>query len=495
MVSTTTCLTLTVSQLTNAIKHCLESTFPLFTVQGEISNSKLHTSGHFYFSLKDQQAQIAAIMYRKEVSNLRNLPKEGEQVVIRGAINLYPLGGKYQIIVKELKPIGLGALLLKLEELKVQLLQKGYFKKEYKKSLPKLPLKIGVVTSPTGAVIQDIIQVLTRRFPGFHLILNPVKVQGEGAAEEIVQAIQQFNQYSLVDVLIVGRGGGSIEDLWAFNEESVAEAIFNSAIPIISAVGHETDHCIADYVADVRAPTPSAAAEMVILEKAEQLEKLKRLQQRLKQTLQHVIRYQKEQLKGICRSSIFQTPYGLLGLWMQKLDDYRQNLDDGLDYRIQQKRISLESAALLTYSLKPTVQILFFQQKLMNYIKTLHYYLNDRLANLKLQLKQIRDSLEQIWQLQQQNRYALVPIDHKRKGLDQAVHRLLMLKKERLQQLMNALHSINPKNLLTKGYAIVFAEKNRTVITSISNVEKRQEIRLLLTDGEILSTIKEVFSV
>lgn len=294
----TTALPLTVSQLTQAIKSSLESNFPSILLQGEVSNSKLHSSGHFYFSLKDSGAQIGAVMYRSDV---KVIPKDGDQVIVRGDINVYPPSGKYQIIAKELRPVGVGELLLKLEELKVKLHKKGYFKKDHKRPLPKMPRRIGVITSPTGAAIQDILNILTRRFSGFHLILNPVKVQGEGAAQEIAQAIQQFNDFDLVDVMIVGRGGGSIEDLWAFNEEIVADALYNSRIPTISAVGHETDHCIADYVADVRAPTPSAAAEIVIAEKAHQLQQLGQIQQRMQQTLRHLIRHQMQQLEGVKR--------------------------------------------------------------------------------------------------------------------------------------------------------------------------------------------------
>jgi exodeoxyribonuclease VII large subunit len=265
---------LTVSQLSQAIKLSLETAFPFVQLQGEISNCKPHSSGHLYFSLKDAHAQISAVMFRPDAATLKFTPKDGTQVIAIGEINVYPTSGKYQIVVRELRPMGIGELLLKLEELKMKITKLGWFRKEHKKPLPKFPKRIGVVTSPTGAAIQDMLNILTRRFSGFHLILYPVKVQGEGAAQEIAHAIEQFNHYELADVLIVGRGGGSIEDLWAFNEEVVAKAIFESKIPIISAVGHETDHCIADYVADIRAPTPSAAAEIVIAEKGQQLHHL-----------------------------------------------------------------------------------------------------------------------------------------------------------------------------------------------------------------------------
>ncbi len=199
---------LTVSQLTHAIKLNLESTFPFVHLQGEITNFKLQTSGHLYFSLKDAQAQISAVMFKGEASSLKLLPKAGDQVIVKGELNVYPPKGNYQLIIRELSYVGLGELLQKLELLKIKLHQMGWFKSTRKKPLPKFPKRIGVVTSPTGAVIQDILNILSRRFSGFHLILNPVKVQGEGAAQEIAQAIEQFNRYDLVDVMIVGRGRG-----------------------------------------------------------------------------------------------------------------------------------------------------------------------------------------------------------------------------------------------------------------------------------------------
>ncbi len=484
---------LTVSQLTTAIKHCLETTFPTMTVQGEVSNCKLHSSGHLYFSLKDAGAQISAVMYRSDAVQLKSLPKEGDQVVVKGDLNVFSAGGKYQLIVKELKAIGLGELLLKLEELKIKLLKKGYFKKERKQVLPKMPRRIGVVTSPTGAAIQDIVHILTRRFSGFHLILNPVKVQGEGAAQEIAQAIHQFNRYGLADVIIVGRGGGSIEDLWAFNDEIVADAIFQSQIPIISAVGHETDNCIADFVADVRAPTPSAAAEIVIAEKAHHLKHLAQVQQRVQQTLKHLIRHYKEQLKGICRHSLLQTPYGILGTWMQRLDEMRQQLDQEMLMRIKHFQMTLESKSNLLHTLKPATQIMHFHQKLGAYDKTLQTSMANKIYQDGMALQQIRAILNNLWHMQQANRHQLFQPLQKRKQLNLLMHNSLSLSRERLKNIAAALQAIDPKHLLSKGYAIIFAEKDRSVITSVSAVERQQQIRLLLSDGEILSTIKDIF--
>lgn len=438
---------LTVSQLTQAIKLSLEASFPFIWLQGEVSNFKLQTSGHLYFSLKDSQAQIAAVMFRGDAALLMAMPKSGDQVIVRGEINVYPPKGNYQIIIRELSYVGIGQLLLKLEQLKIKLHKKGWFSPIHKKPIPKFPKRIGVVTSPTGAVIQDILHVLERRFSGFHLILNPVRVQGEGAANEIAQAIEQFNRYDLADVLIIGRGGGSLEDLWAFNEELVAEAIFASRIPIISAVGHETDHCIADYVADVRAPTPSAAAEIVIFEKSQQQKHLDQQQRRLTQSMGHLIKQNRHRLQGIIKQPLFSSPYALLGSQMQKLDHFRSDLDQAIAQTMQQRRFKLQSRQRQSQALRPTVQLTHFRQKLAYLEKALLSSLLTNTADLK---KMVR-------------------------------------RKEEL------LKAIDPKNLLKRGYSILFSEKDHSVITSIQTLQKHQQIRALLSDGEALATIKEIF--
>ncbi|PIS03238.1 MAG: exodeoxyribonuclease VII large subunit [Chlamydiae bacterium CG10_big_fil_rev_8_21_14_0_10_42_34] len=317
----------TVSELTNAIKGVIEPQFRGISVQGEISNFKLQASGHLYFSLKDAGSQISSVLFKGNAANLPRMPKEGDQVVARGEISLYAPRGQYQIIIRELQFLGVGELLLKLHQLKEMLHARGWFDPQHKKPLPKLPRRIGVVTSPTGAVIQDILHVLTRRFAGFQVTLNPVKVQGEGAALEIAQAIRDFNKYNLADVLIVGRGGGSIEDLWAFNEEIVAQAIFESKIPVISAVGHETDFTIADWVADVRAPTPSAAAEIAIAEKANLIKFLQTAEEMCKQRISQQIRQYKQQVAALQKHPLLSSPYGVLSPTIQRLDEFTRKLE------------------------------------------------------------------------------------------------------------------------------------------------------------------------
>lgn len=317
----------TVTELTFAIKAMLEPNFRSISVQGEISNFKLQSSGHLYFSMKDAGSQISAVLFKGHAASLSRLPKEGDQVMAKGEISLYAPRGQYQIVIRELQFLGVGELLLKLHQLKERLQIRGWFDPQHKKPLPKFPRCIGVVTSPTGAVIQDILHILTRRFAGFHVILNPVKVQGEGAAEEIAQAIHDFNRYHLADVLIVGRGGGSIEDLWAFNEERVAQAIFESKIPIISAVGHETDFTIADWVADVRAPTPSAAAEIAIAEKGALMQFLEKAKRQCRGRIAQQISQYRQRVSGLQRHPLLSSPYGILAQTMQKLDDYSRQLE------------------------------------------------------------------------------------------------------------------------------------------------------------------------
>ena len=253
-----------VSELTQRLKGLLETQFPDVWVAGEISNLRPATSGHLYFTLKDSNAQLRAVCFRSQARYLKFKPRDGVSVIARGRLSVYEARGEYQLLVELLEPAGLGALQLAFEQLKAKLAAEGLFDTARKKPLPVLPRTVGIVTSPSGAVIRDILRVLRRRYRNMNALLYPVRVQGEGAAQEIVQAIEHLNRRGGVDVMILARGGGSLEDLWAFNEEDVARAIAASRIPIISGVGHESDFTIADFVADLRAPTPSAAAELVV---------------------------------------------------------------------------------------------------------------------------------------------------------------------------------------------------------------------------------------
>ena len=459
-----------VSALTAEIKKKLESHFPAVHVKGEISNLKEQASGHLYFTLKDQEAQISAVLFRGNARDLSRPLKNGDQVIVRGEINVYPPRGYYQIVVRKLDYVGVGELLMQLHARKAKLKELGWFEPGRKKPLPKFPKTIGVVTSPTGSVIQDILHILSRRLPNFHLILNPVKVQGEGAAAEIASAIEQFNRYQLADVLIVGRGGGSLEDLWAFNEEVVASAIYHSKIPIISAVGHETDFSIADFVADVRAPTPSAAAEIASSETARELLSLRQTRERLKITFTTRLQHHRKQLLNLSRHPILSSPLALIEPHLQRIDDVRSDLDLSLKRNLQEKALQLLSLKKQTQSLRPGLQIAQLKQKLVMLVRSLG-------ASIAQQIE---------------TRKKRVDAQAIRRNIDQRLKDFVSQKKQRLEQLASHLKGIGPENLLAKGYAIPFREKNDSVILSITELKTQDRVRLRLRDGQALLTVNEI---
>src|SRR5713226_5079174 len=289
----------TVSELTGRIRDLLAGEFPDIWVEGEISNCHEAQSGHLYFTLKDPKAQVRCVCFRNQVRLLKFRPEDGLHVLVRGSVSVYEPRGEYQINVEHVEPVGVGALQLAFEQLKKKLAAEGLFEPERKKPLPLLPRRIGLVTSPKGAAVRDVVRVLRRRFPNVHLILYPVRVQGEGAAGDIVKAIKFFNAKQLTDVLLLVRGGGSLEDLWAFNEESVARAIAASAIPFISGVGHEADFTIADFVADLRASTPSAAAEIVVQSRQEFDRHLGELQQGIYERIRYLLLERRHALREL----------------------------------------------------------------------------------------------------------------------------------------------------------------------------------------------------
>ena len=274
---------LTVSQVTRLVKNLLEDSFPVLTVEGELSNYVHHASGHRYFTLKDASSQLRCVMFKWQAERLDFRPEEGMKLLAVGNLTVYEAAGQYQLTVLRLQPLGRGEMLARLEDLKKRLAAEGLFAR--KRPIPQYPFSIGVATSPTGAAIRDIISILGRRAPHVRIIVRPTLVQGEGAAADIVRAIDELNRHSGADVLIVGRGGGSVEDLWCFNEEMVARAVAGSAIPVISAVGHETDVTLADFAADLRAPTPSAAAELAVRDAVELKQEINGYRARLRQAI------------------------------------------------------------------------------------------------------------------------------------------------------------------------------------------------------------------
>jgi exodeoxyribonuclease VII large subunit len=312
---------LSVSELTRAVKDTLEGRFGGLWVEGEISNLRMHTSGHVYFTLKDEEAQVRAVLFRSRVRRLRFEPADGLHVLAFGRLDVYAVRGEYQLVCEILEPKGLGALQLAFEQLKARLAAGGLFDPARKRPLPALPRRVGLVTSPTGAAVRDFLRVVTRRFAGLQVLVCPVRVQGDTAAGEIVEALEILNRLGGLDVIVLARGGGSLEDLWAFNEEAVARAIAASKIPVISAVGHETDVTIADFVADLRAPTPSAAAELVVREKTELVRQLAALRARLGQAIGKRTARLGDRLADFRRRRVLTDPGRPLRDWARRVDD------------------------------------------------------------------------------------------------------------------------------------------------------------------------------
>lgn len=313
---------LTVSSVNKYIKEILSRDMILSNlwIRGEISNFKNHSSGHMYFTLKDENSVIKCVMFRAHNTYLKFMPENGMKVIIRGYISLYERDGQYQLYAEEMINDGVGNLHIAFEQLKKRLSEEGLFDSRYKKAIPFMPSSIGVVTSSTGSVIRDIINVLDRRFYNAYIKVYPVKVQGVGAAQEISRAIDTINRLNCVDVIIIARGGGSLEELWPFNEEMVARSIFESKIPVISAVGHETDYTICDFVADVRAPTPSAAAEIVMPEKQQLVDRLIELDVRLRNAVLRNVKIKRMRLEELKNSPVFRQPFDRVYQERMKLD-------------------------------------------------------------------------------------------------------------------------------------------------------------------------------
>ena len=338
---------LKVRDLTRLVKGVLEESFPSVLVEGEISNFKRHMpSGHLYFTLKDEEAQVRCVMWRSDAAKVRFEVSDGMKVIVKGRVSLYEPRGDFQLYAVDLVPAGQGALQLAFEQLKKKLEDEGLFDEERKREIPEFPSRIGVVTSLEGAAVRDIISIISRRFPAVEVVIYPVKVQGDGAAEEIARAIRDFNKLSTVDVLIVGRGGGSLEDLWAFNEEVVARSIFDSAIPVISAVGHQVDYTIADFVADVRAATPSAAAELVVPDRQEVIAGVQSEVRTMGRLIEQKIYGLTLELDKLSHHYALQQPSSLVDQKSQLVDELTRRLETETQHYVDvtgQKLIAVES--------------------------------------------------------------------------------------------------------------------------------------------------------
>src|SRR5579859_1927540 len=360
---------LTVTDLTRRVKDLLEERFPSVWVEGEVSNVRSPSSGHVYFTLKDANAQIAVVLFRGVAAKIGFNLKDGLQVIASGDISVYERSGQYQLVARQLVPKGLGALQLAFEELKQRLAKQGLFDAARKKPIPALPQRIGLVTSPTGAAIRDFLNVIGRRFPNVHIIINPVRVQGDGAGREIAGAIDEFNMlhasHSLaLDVLVVTRGGGSLEDLWAFNEEVVARAIARSKIPVISAVGHEIDFTISDFVADLRAPTPSAAAELVVKAKDEFVQLLAQYQSRLQKDMRLRLAEARQRYSDLATSYVFRRPTEVVRQYQQQVDDHSHRLTRAVTAILATNRSRLETVGEKFKLLSPHAFLINWRRRL-----------------------------------------------------------------------------------------------------------------------------------
>jgi exodeoxyribonuclease VII large subunit len=434
---------MTVSELTGKIRDLLAKNFTDITVQGEISNCREAQSGHIYFTLKDDRSQVRCVFFKNQQRGVKFRPEDGLQMTVRGSISVYETRGEYQIYVENLEPIGFGALQLAFEQLKKRLEAEGLFEAARKKPLPLLPSHIGIITSPHGAAVRDVVRILTRRYPNVHLTVYPVRVQGEGSAAEIVKALKFFNQKKLVEVLILARGGGSIEDLWAFNEEPVARAIAASEIPVISGVGHETDFTIADFVADVRASTPSAAAELVVQTRREFDKHIADL----RETLAGLIRYR---LMGFSRHVHelsarrgFRRPLDLLRQQRQRADEMTSRLALGLRARLEQSRKRFTAARLSIASFDFRVKV----------------------AALRLR-SEMRDA-----------------------ELGLRVERLLRAKRERLERLTLQLRERAPLRVLERGYAIV-TDAAGHLLRAADQVALGESVAIRLHRGKLTAEVK-----
>ncbi len=436
---------LSVSVINRYIKHIIDTDVNLQKVfiKGEISNFKAHSTGHLYFSIKDETSKINAIMFNGNARKLNFNPTDGAKVLITGRISVYEATGNYQIYVDEMIEDGVGNLYIAFEKLKKQLAAEGLFDNKYKKLIPKYPTKIGVVTANTGAAIKDILSTIKRRYPIGQVILFPSLVQGDNAAKDIVKNIKLANTYDL-DVLIVGRGGGSIEDLWPFNEEIVARAIFDSKIPVISAVGHEVDFTIADFVADLRAPTPTGAAEMAVPNLVDLNKYIEQLKIRLSSDIIKKININKLNLDSLRNSYILKNPNILFENKKQNLDLISNKLTENLLKKLELKKLHLDSLKN-SYVLK-NPNILFENKK----------------QNLILLTKQLNKNINL--------------------KLDNNI--------TKLNTIIEKLELINPLNVMKRGFSLTY--KKNKLIKSVKKIKKDDTLNIKFNDGNILVNVKEI---
>ncbi|WP_243386565.1 exodeoxyribonuclease VII large subunit [Bacillus kexueae] len=436
----------TVTALTKYIKRKFDVDPHLqdIWIKGELSNVKMHSRGHMYFTLKDQGARIQAVMFAGQNRQLKFRPEDGMKVLIRGEISVYEPSGTYQIYAKEMQPDGVGSLYLAYEELKRKLEGEGLFDQRYKKSIPLYPQVIGVVTSPTGAAIRDILTTIKRRYPMGKVILFPALVQGVEASKSIAKQIKCANERNDIDVLIVGRGGGSIEELWAFNEEIVAREIYHSSVPIISAVGHETDYTIADFVADMRAPTPTGAAELAVPHYSELLERVSNRKMLLIRQMNEKIRFEKGRLSRLQKSYAFKYPKQLYAQKDQQLDLAVERL-----IRISRQRLKEKQSEL-------------------------------NMLEKQLQHQHPKAKLDQFKEHQQRLQRMII----------REMERLLKAKQSSFATSVSKLNALSPLKIMERGYSLVY--KNDDLVKSIEQVREEERIKIKMQDGTIHCKVVDV---
>ena len=436
---------LKVSELTQQIKNLLEENFPFVWVEGEISNVTLHSTGHFFFTLKDEKAQIRAIMFRSQAQFLPFKPENGIKVVVRGRINVYGPRGEYQILADVMEPLGKGSLQLAFEQIKKKLASEGLFDPSRKKPLPVLPQRIGIITSPTGAALQDILRIISQRFVNLEILIIPVRVQGTEAPGEIIQALKRVNSLDpALDVVILSRGGGSLEDLWAFNDEGVARAICGCKVPVMSAVGHEIDFTISDFVADVRAPTPSAAAEMVVAKKEHLLNLLDIQQSRMEKGVHYSLNAWKSALK----------------LSLQGLADPRKKVVD----------LTLKNDDITQRLIHVSFQARQRKQENWKHVSGMFLFFSP-LGKIKVWREELSRKNEQF-------------------------KTLLQWKLERysgaLAKSVAQLDAASPLNILKRGYSITRTWPDKTIVRDASTLTLQQTLNVKLSQGEVFCQVEEI---
>lgn len=434
----------TVSQLTEAIQGLLEEQFDFVWVEGEISNFSAPVSGHYYMVIKDDTAQMRAVMFRLQARYLKFLPEDGMKVIVQGRVSIYAPRGEYQIVLDYLEPVGVGALALAFEQVKQKLAQEGLFDPDIKRPLPFLPKKVVVITSPTGAAIHDFLKIIRKRFANIEILIVPVRVQGDQACDEIIEALDLVNRELTADAIVLTRGGGSLEDLWAFNQEALARAIRRSRIPVVSAVGHEIDLTISDLAADVRAPTPSAAAELLAAEKEDLIRRLNQSGTRLISAMGLAIRRHADELNRL-KHRIQDPKKRLMNLWM-RLDEFHNRLIRLTEQVIREKRAGLSSEM--------------------------------RALRLHSPVNRIRSREQQLgFQMER---------------LARAIQRRLRETEMKRSLLERRITDLSPLSVLKRGYSIALKLPEKQVLKAASSLERGDLVQVLLGEGELECRVETV---